>query len=104
MLIVNDKKMLENLKNDDFILSERFVSELTLTGIPRQDAHEMVRKASMNAHSKGISLVESLTETGILARFPKDKIRLVTDPTGFTGSAGRICDAVLSQTEYRCHL
>ncbi len=99
-LIVNDKKMLENLKNDDFILSERFVSELTLTGVPRQDAHEMVRKASMNAHSKGLSLVESMKETGILTRFPAEKIKRIIDPTGFTGSAGRICDAVLSQTEY----
>lgn len=98
-LFVNSSQMLENLKGDDFVLSERFVSELTMSGMPRQEAHELVRKASMDAYSSKITLFESLQKSGVLDSFSEAKINEIRDPRNFVGSAERICNAVLAQAE-----
>ncbi len=98
-LFVNSSQMLENLKGDDFVLSERFVSELTMAGMPRQEAHEMVRKASMDAYASNTTLLESLQKSGALDSLSNDKINEIRDPRNFVGSAERICNAVLEQAE-----
>lgn len=96
-LLVNKKKMLHNLTSDDFVLSERFVSELTMSGIPRQEAHEMVRKASMDAYVQNSTLLESLSKSGALDSLTEDKIKSISDPASFVGSAERICKTVVEQ-------
>ena len=98
-LVVNTERMMKNLTSDDFVLSERFVSELTMGGIPRQEAHEIVRQASMDAYAKGTSLLESLKSAGVLQKLSDDKVKAIMNPVSFVGSAGRICNAVLEQTE-----
>ena len=98
-LLVNSERMLSNLKSDDFVLSERFVSELTMSGIPRQEAHEMVRKASMDAYANNTTLMESLKRNGALEKLSSEKVKSIMDPASFVGSADRICKVVLDQTE-----
>ncbi len=98
-LLVNSERMLSNLKSDDFVLSERFVSELTMSGIPRQEAHEMVRKASMDAYANNTTLMESLKRNGALENLSGEKLESIMDPASFVGSAERICKKVLDQTE-----
>lgn len=98
-LIVNSDRMLQNLRADDFVLSERFVSELTINGIPRQEAHEIVRKAAMSAYDKGKTLIDSLKETGVLDRLNEGKVKEIMNPVSFVGSSERICNAVLEQSE-----
>ena len=98
-LIVKKENMLRNLKEDDFVLSERFVSELTLNGIPRQEAHEMVREASMRAYAKRTTLLKSMEEMGILAKLSKEKIDAIKDPISFVGRSDKICSTVLGQSE-----
>lgn len=98
-LIVNRDRMLKNLLDDDFVLSERFVSEFTMSGIPRQEAHELVRKASMAAYAENISLLDSLKKTGALDRLTEEKISSIRDPSNFVGSSERICNLVIDQSE-----
>lgn len=98
-LIVNSDRMLQNLRSDDFVLSERFVSELTRNGIPRQEAHEMVRKAAMAAYEKGTSLITALKELGALDKIPEGKVNEIMNPVSFVGSSERVCNAVLEQSE-----
>ncbi len=98
-LVVKKENMLRNLTSDDFVLSERFVSELTLNGIPRQEAHEMIREASMKAYEKHTSLLKSLEDMGILAKLSKEKVDAIRDPISFVGRSDKICAAVLEQSE-----
>lgn len=98
-LVVNSERMLKNLQDDDFVLSERFVSELTMAGVPRQEAHEKVREASMKAYAGGTSLVKSLEMSGILDRLSPGRIEAIKNPESFVGSAERICAAVSEQSE-----
>ncbi|MCL4341643.1 MAG: adenylosuccinate lyase, partial [Candidatus Thermoplasmatota archaeon] len=98
-LIVYPDRMIKNLLADDFVLSEKIVTELTLAGMPRQDAHEVVREASMRAHSSGGSLLQALREGGYLDRLPESVRHTISDPASFTGSAGRICDRIVQETE-----
>ncbi len=99
-LIVYPDRMLKNLLADDFVLSERIVIELTNSGIPRQDAHEIVRKAAMIAHSSGGSLLQALRDEGHMNRLPDAVKRTLSDPASFTGSAGRICDRIVQETDF----
>ncbi len=98
-LVVKKENMLRNLKADDFVLSERFVSELTLSGVPRQDAHEMVREASMKAYANKTNLLKSLEDMGILAKLSKEKVDAIKNPLSFVGRSDRICTSVLEQAE-----
>ncbi len=98
-LLVNSERMLKNLKSDDFVLSERFVSEFTMAGVPRQEAHEMVRKASMDAYANNTTLIEGLKKNGALMKLSEDTVKRIADPSSFVGSADRICKVVLAQTE-----
>lgn len=97
-LIVNRDQMLKNLMSDDFILSERFVSELTMAGVPRQDAHEMMRDAAMKAYSSGTTLLETVRKLGIHERIGEEQIARIMNPESFIGSSGRICDTVIDYT------
>lgn len=98
-LVVKKENMMRNLKADDFVLSERFVSELTLSGVPRQDAHEMVREASMKAYANKTNLLKSLEDMGILGKLSKEKVDAIRNPLSFVGSSDKICNAVLEQAE-----
>lgn len=98
-LLVFPERMLKNLQEDDFVLSERIVTELTLAGVPRQEAHEIVREASMKAHSDGKTLLETLSEGSYLIKLPISVRATLSDPTKFTGNAGRICERVLRETQ-----
>lgn len=97
-LVVNTGQMLKNLTSDDFILSERLVSELTKEGIPRQEAHEMIRKASMEAYAANTSLFSGMESTGLLERIGKDRIKEMMNPESFTGSSDKVCERVLDYT------
>ncbi len=55
-LKVNEKKMLENLMEDDLILGEAYIMNLVKLGYGRQEAHEIVREASMKSRKSGEKL------------------------------------------------
>ena len=97
-LLVFPERMLQNLMDDDFVLSERLVSEMTRAGVPRQEAHELVREAAMRAHATHSSLLKTLKDGGYLKRLPRGVEKGLADPRTFTGSASRICERVLEET------
>ncbi|MEM0156608.1 MAG: adenylosuccinate lyase [Thermoplasmataceae archaeon] len=97
-LLVFPDRMLKNLMDDDFVLSERVVSELTRAGMPRQDAHELVREASMKAQSAHSTLLKTLKDEGYMKKLPAGVEEGISDPRSFTGSAARICRRVLEET------
>ncbi|MCL5681087.1 MAG: adenylosuccinate lyase [Candidatus Thermoplasmatota archaeon] len=89
-LKVRPEKMLQNLMSDDLILGEAYIMNLVGAGYSRQDAHEIVRKGSMEARRSGMKL-KSVIEKSI------GKPLEVLDPKSYIGNSVKITeDAVRS--------
>ena len=97
-LKVNSEKMMKNLTGDDFSMSESIVLMLTSEGYPRQDAHEAVRKASIEARKLGKSLREYIHSSGQFSGISGEKIDNAFDPRKFLGVSGEICDNIMKQS------
>jgi Adenylosuccinate lyase (EC 4.3.2.2) len=52
-LKVNSENMLRNVLSDDLVLGEAYLMALVNNGYGRQEAHEIVRRASMEVREKG---------------------------------------------------
>jgi adenylosuccinate lyase len=62
-LEVHSGNMLRNLESSQgLIMAEPVMMKLTEKGIGRQDAHEIVREASMAAIERGVNLIVTLME------------------------------------------
>ncbi len=76
-LVVNEIRMLENLMNDELVLGEAYIMNLVKVGYGRQEAHEIVRKASMESRKTGMKLkdlIERQTGKELSAINPLDYI------------------------------
>lgn len=97
-LFVNSKRMNENLNRDQTVMSESVVSALTRKGMPRQDAHELVRTASMQSYEKNQTLQKSLIELGAMKFMDEDTLDGALKPSNFLGVSVEICNSVLEAT------
>lgn len=98
-LYVNTEAMMRNLKKDQTIMSESVVSALTRRGMPRQEAHELVRTASMRSYEKDQDLEKSLIELGVMKFMDPAALRSSLDPSSFLGVSDEICSSVIEATE-----
>lgn len=98
-LFVNKERMLTNLKKDQTIMSESVVSALTRNGMARQEAHELVRKASMMSYEKNQTLEKSLIELEVMKFMDSATLASSLEPSNFLGVSEKICDSVLNSTE-----
>ncbi len=98
-LIVKEENIIKNLLSDESVVSENIVSVLTENGVPRQDAHELVRKASMKARTDGISFRESLEKTGIERYIDPETLEASMNPENLTGRSSEICDKIVYRAE-----
>jgi adenylosuccinate lyase len=97
-LVVHPDRMLKNLDiSRGMIVSEAAMFKLSQK-MGKQKAHEVVYECSMNAHSKGISLLEALSENNLVKEnFDPQELREVLNPTAYTGMSGIIVEKVVSQ-------
>jgi len=93
-LKVNEDVMLKNVLNDDLPLGEAYLMALVKAGFGRQEAHEIIRKASMDVRKKGGRLRERVEE--IAGR----KIKSIS-PLDYTGNAVAITRNILKMYEKR---
>ncbi|BAB60170.1 adenylosuccinate lyase [Thermoplasma volcanium GSS1] len=100
-LIIKEDKIRKNLEMDDSIFSESLVAALTQAGMPRQDAHEFIRRCSMKARSEGKTLKHVVVEEGITNYIRRDELDRLMDPANFIGSAPEICDIVVNNARRR---
>lgn len=91
-LKVNKEAMLKNVMNDDLILGEAYLMALVNKGYGRQDAHEIVRKASMEARKNKRGLRESIEKmTG-------KKVKKLS-PLDYVGNSKEITERILKVFE-----
>lgn len=82
----NVKKNLEAQKGLN--LSEAVMIELTKRGVDRQEAHEILRKASLRAYTNKSSLLEELMEDkNVLKYLKKEELSELLKPENYLGTA-----------------
>ncbi len=85
----NEKKIEENLNlTKGACLSEKFMVQLVKKGIGRQEGHEILRKASIEARTKDLYLKDILIKNNqIKEKFTKAELDDIFDPYQYIGQA-----------------
>jgi adenylosuccinate lyase len=91
-LEVYPERMHENLQANPQVMAESIMLKLVEKGIGRQDAHEIVRRASMTGKGFEDSL---LGDADINAKMSPAEIRGALDPANYTGMSGATVDRAL---------
>jgi len=100
-LDVHRDKMLRNIASaHGLIMAEPVMMALVGKGIGRQDAHEIVREASMVAEDKEIDLLETLWERDDVKKLiSREELENVMDPANYTGGSKEIVDRMVAAVE-----
>ena len=100
-MIVHADKMLKNIElSKGLVMAEPVMMKLTEKGLGRQDAHEILRKASMIAMNEDRQLRDVLLETDELKNvLTAEEIIALMDPASYTGGSGEITDRMVDAAE-----
>jgi adenylosuccinate lyase len=98
-LVVNADRMRENLeRSNGMIMAEAVMIALVGKGIGRQDAHALVRKASLEAEKEGVNLkVKLLANKEFAKLMKKPELDRVMEPANYIGGAPQIVDEVVAK-------
>ena len=102
--VVDTDNMLANIERQNgLVMAEKVMIELVDGGIPRDEAHEILRSASMTCISDGKHLREVCGEIqAIVDRFDNDQLDAMFNPANHIGLSGEmVLDPVASA---RTHL
>ncbi len=96
-LEVFPENMRKNLEvSQGLLLAERVVNSLVEAGVPRQEAHDKVRKVSMRAIDNRIPFSKALQEDTFVSKKLKSKdIRAALDYESYLGSTYQLIDLAL---------
>ena len=75
------------------VMAEKVMIELVNHGVPRDEAHEVLREASFTALANGEELIDVCSRTpAISAAFSADELEAMFDPMNHVGVSGEIVD------------
>ena len=96
--------MLANIERQNgLVMAEKVMIELVDAGIPRDEAHEILRSASMICISNGTHLREVCGEIdAIVERFDNDQLDAMFNPANHIGLSGELVDDAVASA--RKHL
>ena len=96
--VVDTKNMLANIERQNgLVMAEKVMIELVDGGIPRDEAHEILRTASMNCISQGIHLREICANLeDITSRFTGEQIEAMFNPANHIGVSGELVDEAVA--------
>ncbi|SVE46389.1 uncharacterized protein METZ01_LOCUS499243, partial [marine metagenome] len=99
-LVVYPERMAKNMDMlRGLLLSEAVMLKLA-EKIGRQDAHDVVYRASMRAYEDGLSLKESLLQEQVVtSHMSSEQIDGLLKPESYTGFAGDFVDRVVVQAD-----
>ena len=91
---VDADRCLENIKAQrGLVMAEKVMIELVEHGIPRDEAHEILRSASFEAVDKKIELIDVCSRTPeITAAFSAEELESMFEPMNHIGVSGEIVD------------
>ena len=77
-------------------LSEAVMIELTKRGVNRQEAHELLRRASMRAYENKTTLLDELLKEEIIMKyFTKEELKNLLKPENYLGTARKKIENVV---------
>ena len=91
---VDAERCLQNIKSQKgLVMAEKVMIDLVDHGIPRDEAHEILRAASFEAVDKNIELIDVCSRTPeIVAAFSAEELEAMFEPANHIGVAGEIVD------------
>ncbi len=100
-LEIHRERMLKNIEaSQGLVMAEPVMMKLTEKGIGRQDAHEIVREASMVAVEKDIHLRDALLQRADIKKYlTEEEIKDVMDASNYIGASKEITDKMVSAVE-----
>jgi adenylosuccinate lyase len=100
-LKVNKERMIANLESSKgMVMSEAVMLALVGKGIGRQDAHEVVRRASLAAEKQGKHLKDVLLKCKDVTRVMSAKeLESIMDYSSYIGSAPQMVDKVVARAK-----
>ncbi|MDH3364750.1 MAG: adenylosuccinate lyase [Thermoplasmata archaeon] len=96
-LVVNKDRMLENLrKAGSVIMAESVMMALVSKGMGRQDAHELIRRCSMDSQKACEDFKSYLiANESVASLLSEEELDGVLDPHSYLGSAGATVDNIM---------
>lgn len=100
-LEIHRERMLKNIEaSQGLVMAEPVMMKLTEKGVGRQDAHEMVREASMTAIERDMHLRDALLQREDVRKYlTEDEIISVMDAANYVGASREITDKMISAVE-----
>ena len=97
-LVVNKEQMERNLaRAGSVIMAESVILALVGKGMGRQDAHELIRKCSLDAqHSCEDFKTFLMANKGVTSLLSEKEIDAALDPRAYLGSTGQTVDRILN--------
>jgi adenylosuccinate lyase len=91
---VDAERCLANIKSQKgLVMAEKVMIDLVDHGIPRDEAHEILRAASFEAVDKDIELIDVCSRTPeIAAAFSAEELEAMFEPANHIGVSGEIVD------------
>lgn len=100
-LAVDAKRMRENLESArGMVMAEAVMIALTERGMGRQEAHELVRRCSMDADERDAHLRQVLSESEeVRALMSEEDLERIMDPASYLGHSIQIVDETVAHAE-----
>jgi adenylosuccinate lyase len=100
-LTVNSERMMKNIESaKGSIMAEPVMMKMTEKGIGRQDAHEIIREASMEASERGVHLLDVLLKNkDVMKALSERELHDAMDPANYVGGAPEIVDEMVKAAE-----
>jgi adenylosuccinate lyase len=89
--------MVENLaRAGSVIMAESVMLALVSKGMGRQEAHELIRKCSMDAQRAGTDFkADLMANKSVAALLSEEEVVNALDPRAYLGTAGHTVDSIL---------
>lgn len=90
--------MLRNLElSKGAIMAESVMIALSSAGMGRQEAHELVRRAAMDAALRGVHLRDGLVKIGVLNHISSAELDRALDPKSYTGKSETLVEMTVER-------
>tara|TARA_B100001123_G_scaffold61241_1_gene66627 strand:- start:4027 stop:5376 length:1350 start_codon:yes stop_codon:yes gene_type:complete len=101
---VDSERMMENIDSQGgLIMAEKIMLELVDRGMPREQAHEELRKSSIQAIEEGLGLdVACSRNAAITVLINEEDLQAMFDPRSHLGSSEEIVKSAVSIARERC--
>lgn len=102
-LSIDRERMLGNIEaQKGLIMAEKVMLELVERGMPRDEAHEELRAASMKAIQEGTKLEDACRSSDSIMDLLGDDLSGFFDPRSHLGSSGEIVENAIKIARTRC--